>query len=98
MLSDLEKSERNYNKIKAEEERLNKKFDILLHRRDRVHTAYKLAERRARTHRLIEQGAVFESLIPKHINLTNEQKTALLKIALSSEDAFRFMQNVSSPS
>jgi hypothetical protein len=44
-------------------------------------------ERRERTHRLIERGAILESLIDKAEALTNEQIQALLTAALSTETA-----------
>lgn len=40
-------------------------------------------ERKVRTRRLIERGAILESLIPNASELTNEQIKTLLQVALS---------------
>lgn len=37
------------------------------------------AERKARTHRLIERGAILESVFPKIVTMTGEQVKAFLK-------------------
>ena len=47
----------------------------------------KQAERKARTHRLIERGALLESLIDGAEALTNEDVKAILTVALKSEAA-----------
>ena len=44
-------------------------------------------ERRTRSHRLIVRGAVFESIVPEAKNMTDEEATALLRLALTSEPA-----------
>ena len=44
-------------------------------------------ERNARTRRLIERGAILESLIDGAINLTNEQIKTLLRSALCTASA-----------
>lgn len=46
------------------------------------------AERKARTHRLIERGALLESLLDGADALTNEDIKAVLTAALNSEAAF----------
>ena len=43
---------------------------------------YKKQERKARTRRLIERGAILESLIDGAEGMTNEELKALLQIAL----------------
>jgi len=40
-------------------------------------------ERRTRSHRLIVRGAVFESIVPEAKNMTDEEATALLRLALT---------------
>ncbi|MCL2019753.1 MAG: DUF3847 domain-containing protein [Oscillospiraceae bacterium] len=57
-------------------------------------TRYKNQERRIRTHRLIERGAIFESLIPNADSLTNEQVKALLSVALDTAEARAFLEKV----
>ncbi|WP_413814447.1 DUF3847 domain-containing protein [Caproicibacter fermentans] len=37
------------------------------------------AERKARTHRLIEHGAILESVFPEIVSMTGEQVKAFLK-------------------
>jgi len=46
---------------------------------------YKEQERKDRTHRLIERGAIAESLIDGAETLTNEQFKSILEIALNAE-------------
>ena len=49
-------------------------------------------ERRTRSHRLIVRGAVFESVVPEAKNMTDEEATALLRLALTSEPAREFLR------
>lgn len=42
-------------------------------------------ERRTRSHRLIVRGAVFESIVPEAKDMTDEEATALLRLALPGE-------------
>ena len=49
-------------------------------------------ERRTRSHRLIVRGAVFESIVPEAKNMTDEEATALLRLALTSEPAQEFLK------
>ena len=44
-------------------------------------------ERKARTHRLIERGAILESLIGNSIDFTNDEIKALLEMIFSSDEA-----------
>ena len=44
-------------------------------------------ERRTRSHRLIVRGAAFESIVPEAKTMTDEEATALLRLALTSEEA-----------
>ena len=57
-------------------------------------TRYKNQERRIRTHRLIERGAIFESLIPNADTLTNEQVKVLLSVALDTAVVREFLEKV----
>ena len=45
-------------------------------------------ERRTRSHRLIVRGAVFESIVPEAKNMTDEEATALLRLALTRAICF----------
>ena len=49
-------------------------------------------ERRTRSHHLIVRGAVFESIVPEAKNMTDEEATALLRLALTSEPAREFLR------
>ena len=51
-------------------------------------------ERRARTHRLIERGAILESLLDGAPELTGEQVRAILDAALHSAAAREIMQQI----
>ena len=49
-------------------------------------------ERRERNHRLIVRGAVFESIVPQAKDMTNEEVAALLRLALTSEPARKYLK------
>ena len=49
-------------------------------------------ERRTRSHRLIVRGAVFESIVPEAKDMTDEEATALLRLALTSEPAREYLK------
>ena len=49
-------------------------------------------ERRTRSHRLIVRGAVFESIVPEAKKMTDEEATALLRLALTSELVREFLR------
>lgn len=49
-------------------------------------------ERRTRSHRLIVRGAVFESIVPEAKTMTDEEATALLRLALASEPVREFLR------
>ena len=49
-------------------------------------------ERRTRSHRLIVRGAVFESIVPEAKNMTDEEATALLRLALTSEPVREYLK------
>jgi multidrug resistance efflux pump len=50
-------------------------------------------KRKIRTHRLIERGAITESLIPNVETLNNEQVKGLLSVALGTSEARAFLKN-----
>ena len=49
-------------------------------------------ERRTRSHRLIVRGAVFESIVPEAKDMTDEEATVLLRLALTSEEARAYLE------
>lgn len=58
--------------IETELKQLENRQKILLNRKHKE-------ERRERTHRLIEQGAILESVFPETANMTGEQVKAFLQ-------------------
>ena len=67
---------------KAEEE-----IRQLQNRKRKLLNQKKDAERKARTHRLIERGAILESLLEKPEQYSNEQIKELLEIAFQTAQA-----------
>lgn len=63
------------------------KIEQLTHRQDRLVSKLKVEERKKRTRRLIERGAILESVIGNAEDFTNEQIQALLIEIFSSEFA-----------
>lgn len=62
-------------------------IEQLAHRQDRLVSKLKIEERKKRTRRLIERGAILESVIGNATDFTNEQIQALLIEVFSSEFA-----------
>ncbi len=62
-------------------------IEQLTHRQDRLVSKLKVEERKKRTKRLIERGAILESVIGNATDFTNEQIQALLIEIFSSEFA-----------
>lgn len=54
------------------------KIEQLTHRQERLVSKLKIEERKKRTRRLIERGAILESVIGNATDFTNEQIQALL--------------------
>ena len=54
----------------------------------------KADERKERTRRLIERGAILESLIPEVVNLTNEQVKTLLQQTVANQFGKRTLANI----
>lgn len=63
------------------------KIEQLTHRQDRLVSKLKIEERKKRTRRLIERGAILESVIGNAEDFSNEQLQALLIEIFSSEFA-----------
>ena len=62
-------------KLKSQQEKVQKEIEQLLNRKTDT-------ERRARTRRLIEHGAILESIFPATVTMTGEETKAFL-LALS---------------
>jgi hypothetical protein len=65
----------------------------LENQRKRLIQEQKAQERKDRTRRLIERGAILESLIDGAATLTNDQIKAILEKALSTENSRRTLDN-----
>ena len=77
---------------KAEEEirQLQNKKKKLLNQK-------KNEERKIRTHRLVERGAILESLLEQPEQYTNEQIKGLLETALQTPQAQEFLRRTQKP-
>ncbi len=71
---------------KAEEE-----IRQLQNKKRRLLNQKKNEERKARTHRLIERGAILESLLERPEQYENEQIKGLLEVALRSAQAQEYL-------
>ena len=69
--SEYEKVLAERNKLQAELDRLTKKETQEEHKLATMQNRYKEEKRRSRNHRLIERGAILESLIPNAESYTN---------------------------
>lgn len=74
---------------KAEEE-----IKQLQNKRRKLLNQQKSEERKARTRRLIERGAILESFLEQPEQYENEQIKGLLMIALRSEQAQEYLRKI----
>ncbi len=82
--ADYEKALAERDKLQAELDRLTKKEKQDKHKLDTLKNRYNEQKRRSRNHRLIERGAILESLIPNAESYTNEQIKHIIKIAFGN--------------
>lgn len=85
---ELIRTEAEYEKALAERDKLQAELDRLTtketqdrHKLDMLKNRYTEQKRKSRNHRLIERGAILESLIPNAESYTNEQIKHIIKIA-----------------
>ena len=76
----------------AELERTQKKNRQYENREKMLRQKLSKEERRTRSHRLIVRGAVFESIVPEAKDMTDEEATALLRLALTSEPVREYLK------
>ena len=76
----------------AELELTQKKIRQFENREKMLRQKLSKEERRTRSHRLIVRGAVFESIVPEAKNMTDEEATALLRLALTSEPVREYLK------
>ena len=79
-----EKALAERDKVQAELDRLTKKETQDRHKLATMQNRYKEQKRCSRNHRLIERGAILESLIPNAESYTNEQIKHIIKIAFGN--------------
>ena len=77
-----------YEKIAKTEEEIRQ----LQNKKKKLLNEKKAAERKARTRRLIERGAILESFIEQPEQYNNEQIKCLLEIALRTPQAREFLR------
>ncbi|MDD7517377.1 DUF3847 domain-containing protein [Ruminococcus flavefaciens] len=84
-------TEAEYEKVLAERTKLQEELDRLTkkkiqdkHKLDTLKNRYNEQKRRSRNHRLIERGAILESLIPDAESYTNEQIKHIIRIAFGN--------------
>ncbi len=77
---------------KAEEE-----IRQLQNRKKKLLNQKKAEERKIRTHRLVERGAILESLLEQPEQYTNEQIKGLLETALRTPQAQEFLRRTEKP-
>lgn len=80
----IEKILAERDKLQAELDRLTKKETQEEHKLNTLKNRYKEEKRRSRNHRLIERGAILESLIPNAESYTNEQIKHIIRIAFGN--------------
>lgn len=77
---------------KAEEE-----IRQLQNRKRKLLNQKKAEERKIRTHRLVERGAILESLLEQPEQYTNEQIKGLLETVLRTTQAQEFLRRTEKP-
>ena len=85
--------EKTREELQAEIEDGKKKIRQFENREKMLRQKLSKEERRTRSHRLIVRGAVFESVVPEAKNMTDEEATALLRLALTSEPVRECLKN-----
>ncbi|EWM52600.1 DUF3847 domain-containing protein [Ruminococcus flavefaciens] len=82
--SDFEKALAERETIEAELKKLTEKEAQKAHHIELLRNRYKEEKRRSRTHRLIERGAILESILPDAESYSNDQIKHILRVAFSS--------------
>ena len=83
---------KTFEELTAEIEDGKKKIRQFENREKLLRQKLSREERRERNHRLIVRGAVFESIVPEAKDMTDEEATVLLRLALTSEPAREFLK------
>ena len=85
-MSDIDKLKAQQEKVKTEIRQLENRQKILLNRKTD-------AERKARTRRLIEHGAIMESILPAATAMTGEEIKAFLSAISCLPEVVRLLKN-----
>ncbi len=85
-MPDIDKLKNQQEKVKTEIRQLENRQKILLNRKTD-------AERKARTRRLIEHGAVLESIFPAVTAMTSEEVKAFLSAISCLPEVIRLLKN-----
>ena len=78
--------------LQAEIEDGKKKIRQFENREKMLRQKLSKEERRTRSHRLIVRGAVFESIVPEAMNMSDEEAATLLRLALTSEPVREYLK------
>ena len=84
-MPDIDKLKAQQEKVKTEIRQLENRQKILLNRKTD-------AERKARTRRLIEHGAILESIFPAISNMTGEEVKAFLSAISRLTEVMRLLK------
>ena len=87
-MPDIDKLKAQQEKVKTEIRQLENRQKILLNRKTD-------AERKARTRRLIEHGAILESIFPAATAMTGEEAKAFLSAIYRLPEVVRLLKNQS---
>ncbi len=79
---------------KKQIEQAEKEREQLTHQADKMKTRNRQAEHKARTRRLIEKGAILESINPSILSLSNEQLQAYLHAVLQTDTAINLLDEM----
>ena len=83
----IEKLRAEQETVKQEIQKAEREIEQSENRIKRLTQSLSQEQRKARTKRLIERGAIVETFIPESENLSNEQLQTFLKIMLTSDYA-----------
>lgn len=75
-------------------EQAEKEREQLTHQVDKIKARNRQAEHKARTRRLIEKGAILESINPSILSLSNPQLQAYLQAVLQSDTATKLLEEL----
>ena len=84
--------EKTHEELTAEIKQNKKKIRQYENREKVLRQKLSREKRLERNHRLIVRGAVFESIGPEAKNMTDEEATALLRLALTSEPVREYLK------